>query len=498
MSNQQARIALRNTLIRLYNDRADAKRAAEDAGLNVFQISFEGSATNVWHNILAEAEKQGKAAVQALIEVASGQYPNDEGLQQAVTAYWGGSTVPSQARAPENPSVPVARQETNMPTSPWSQLRNTRALPLSPTDQTHLIDVFYRIPAWVNGSENDRRGFLLAAGLPDQFVYGLHVTGAPKIAATLTINATQKLSHLIVKPTHLGLGALIEYLLDEVVTVEDKRFLAYLVDRYQLITTLDYLEELRLRYTLLQELPKNQSVDLGWQTNQPSFSWRGPTDPRQLEAIWRKRASFLDTVFLEQGSRAAQAVCRIEFGQHDPQGTGFLVAPNLVLTNHHVLPTDEVALQAQARFGYRMGADGKKQDGESYQIQRVLKRSPADALDFALVELAAAPTIDKLTLKANQLQTDTSAFIIQHPIGEPQKVVLQDNWIVYVAPDHQRVQYLTNTQHGSSGSPVFNDKWEVIALHHSSAPFPNAPVTVEGNEGIPMLALLPELQSFLA
>ena len=118
------------------------------------------------------------------------------------------------------------------------------------------------------------------------------------------------------------------------------------------------------------------------------------------------------------------------------------------------------------------------------------------------MELADAPAatakIDPLRLKAASLQVDTSAFIIQHPAGAPQKVVLQDNWIVYVAPDHQRVQYLTNTQHGSSGSPVFNTQWEVIALHHSGAPVPDAPVTVEGNEGIPMLALLPQLQDFLA
>src|SRR5262249_23055923 len=34
--------------------------------------------------------------------------------------------------------------------------------------------------------------------------------------------------------------------------------------------------------------------------------------------------------------------------------------------------------------------------------------------------------------------------------------------------------YETDTEQGSSGSPVFNDQWEVIALHHSGVPRTNA------------------------
>ena len=29
------------------------------------------------------------------------------------------------------------------------------------------------------------------------------------------------------------------------------------------------------------------------------------------------------------------------------------------------------------------------------------------------------------------------------------------------------VQYMTDTNDGSSGSPVFNSDWEVVAIHHS-------------------------------
>ena len=34
----------------------------------------------------------------------------------------------------------------------------------------------------------------------------------------------------------------------------------------------------------------------------------------------------------------------------------------------------------------------------------------------------------------------------------------------------QFLHYRTDTAPGSSGSPVFNDQWEVVALHHSGVP----------------------------
>ena len=34
--------------------------------------------------------------------------------------------------------------------------------------------------------------------------------------------------------------------------------------------------------------------------------------------------------------------------------------------------------------------------------------------------------------------------------------------------DEDIVQYWTDTEPGSSGSPVFNERWELVALHHLS------------------------------
>jgi V8-like Glu-specific endopeptidase len=67
-------------------------------------------------------------------------------------------------------------------------------------------------------------------------------------------------------------------------------------------------------------------------------------------------------------------------------------------------------------------------------------------------------------------QSDQGEFvnIIQHPSGhQPKALALCDNQLVDVLDSC--LHYQTDTAPGSSGAPVYNDQWEVIALHHSGA-----------------------------
>jgi V8-like Glu-specific endopeptidase len=41
---------------------------------------------------------------------------------------------------------------------------------------------------------------------------------------------------------------------------------------------------------------------------------------------------------------------------------------------------------------------------------------------------------------------------------------MSDNEVKYV--DDKVIQYLTDTLPGSSGSPVFNERFEIVGLHH--------------------------------
>ena len=63
------------------------------------------------------------------------------------------------------------------------------------------------------------------------------------------------------------------------------------------------------------------------------------------------------------------------------------------------------------------------------------------------------------------------------------------------------IRYETDTEPGSSGSPVFDNGWEIIALHHSGgdrAPSDPSGNTWLNNEGIRIDAIVKDLLSQLA
>jgi endonuclease G, mitochondrial len=98
-------------------------------------------------------------------------------------------------------------------------------------------------------------------------------------------------------------------------------------------------------------------------------------------------------------------------------------------------------------------------------------------LDFALVAVGATP--DELAdFGFNRVREDEGdatvgrfVTIVQHPRGEKKQIALRENRIVDVLDSF--VHYEADTEPGSSGSPVFDDGWEVVALHHASVPAPD-------------------------
>lgn len=223
---------------------------------------------------------------------------------------------------------------------------------------------------------------------------------------------------------------------------------------------------------------------------------------------------------------SALAVCRIENPEGTAQGTGFLVGPDLVLTNQHVLKSTDWLEQAVARFDYRVDATAIAAPGRVLHLRRdFYHSSAAESFDYALVKLEAAPLesvavpaghdmsmLDMLRAGKHRgylamtprfLKADDRVNVIQHPGDQPMKVVLTQNYVVGDMTE-TRVQYVADTMSGSSGSPVFNQNWEVVALHHSGAPYPPDDVTrtlkkvwkgrYRVNEGIPLRGLLRDLR----
>ncbi|MFN7819264.1 MAG: trypsin-like peptidase domain-containing protein [Cyanobacteriota bacterium] len=222
----------------------------------------------------------------------------------------------------------------------------------------------------------------------------------------------------------------------------------------------------------------------------PQGPGRTPQDfPRALERVLNTN-DLMGLRFFEQGLRVARAVARLhirgERGEAIGYGTGFLVSPRLLLTNQHVLPTAGHAKRSLVEFNYQESASGEMQDSEVFALAPSQLFLCDAELDYALVAVAAEPGLAAygwlpLIADLGKLLVGETVNIIQHPNGEPKQLAIRNNKVVDELEHF--LHYQTDTDPGSSGSPVFNDQWEVVALHRSGVPKRNSKGEVLASDG---------------
>jgi endonuclease G len=77
----------------------------------------------------------------------------------------------------------------------------------------------------------------------------------------------------------------------------------------------------------------------------------------------------------------------------------------------------------------------------------------------------------KLMADIGKTDVGDSVNIIQHPRGGLKQIAFRENKVIAIPQGQpQFLYYTTDTEPGSSGSPCFNDQWELVALHHSGVP----------------------------
>jgi len=184
--------------------------------------------------------------------------------------------------------------------------------------------------------------------------------------------------------------------------------------------------------------------------------------------------------FLLRGAEMTRAVGRIRIrsGVSDLGfGTGFLVAPRVLMTNHHVLPDGATARNSKVEFDYYEREDGRAWPTQLYGLEPDLFFLTDPRLDFSIVavrpESSDGQRIETrgrvaLVAESGKALVREPVFIIQHPLGKPQAVVFDNNEILAVVDDF--LHYVADTERGSSGSPVFNLQWQLAALHHAGVP----------------------------
>ena len=157
--------------------------------------------------------------------------------------------------------------------------------------------------------------------------------------------------------------------------------------------------------------------------------------------------------------------------------TGFLVTSRLLITNHHVLPSKSSAAGLGANF-LNDSAAGAGPAGAYFELKPDDFYVSDETLDFALVAIAAkAPQgnaleefgVIPLIEATPKILIGQPVNIIQYPEGGAKQWAYTENKLLDVLEDGF-LHYTTDTQRGSSGSPAFNQAWELVALHHAGVP----------------------------
>jgi endonuclease G, mitochondrial len=190
------------------------------------------------------------------------------------------------------------------------------------------------------------------------------------------------------------------------------------------------------------------------------------------------RNDLVDVGFLERGYLASRSVGRITVSPPEAHyGSGFMVSPRLLLTNNHVLRDSAEAARGFVEFNFQAGLDGRALRPVAFAFEPDAFFATSKNLDFTFVAVAekgdaGAELSDfgwlRLIEEQGKIVLGEFVNVIQHPNGEPKQLALRENRVVDRLENF--LHYETDTAPGSSGSPVFNDQWEVVALHHSGVP----------------------------
>lgn len=157
--------------------------------------------------------------------------------------------------------------------------------------------------------------------------------------------------------------------------------------------------------------------------------------------------------------------------------TGFMVSDSLLLTNWHVFKKRSDTEESEVQFFYEYDAHGHPVSPVIFRFNSS-KYFANEPLDYCFVEVESFDITGKVPISSiGYLYLDKALGkigeknveklnIIHHPQGDYKQISIRENTFIDI--DATRIFYITDTAQGSSGSPVLNDQWQVVGLHHKS------------------------------
>lgn len=222
-------------------------------------------------------------------------------------------------------------------------------------------------------------------------------------------------------------------------------------------------------------------------------------------------SDLMQVAYLETAIQKSKTVAFIELP--DGGASGFLVGKDLLLTNNHVFPDAGTANQAIIHFNFENDIHGNPKPTDEYYCNADQFFYTSENLDFSLVKVNKIKRDDSTPFNESlpgerwgyntifpkprndnkvSLKVEGNLNIIQHPGMRKKEIALRNNAFDGLNKDYSDfLLYKADTEPGSSGSPIYNDSWELVGLHHAAGN--NKGGVFVNNEGILISSIINEM-----
>ena len=204
------------------------------------------------------------------------------------------------------------------------------------------------------------------------------------------------------------------------------------------------------------------------------------------------------------GLISSQKSVGLIWGEGIRNATGFLISPSLFITNHHVIYDKDQLKNAKVTFNYQLRKNiPLKSETYSVNSSLFITNDNRDEFDYTIIKLIGNPgkkwgyvTLNKTN--EDELLPHAAINIIQHAGGSYKIFAVHANSLIDIS-FNKLLHYTSDTLKGSSGSPLFDNKWNLIGLHHA---WTRPPIKINGevidtNEGILINKIIDDLKTKL-